>query len=132
MLKSNSTNHLIIGLMLLLITLASTSCANRTPTPVVDPGPFPLGTFVNLDWAWELFPDGTYEYYQPEDPSNRYPGTYSLDGDRIEIQDSLCGTIKGKYIWEFNGKEIKFTSVDDSCYDRRTYMVLPWILVEEE
>lgn len=132
MLKSNSTTHQIIGLMLLLIALACTSCADRTPTPVVDPGPFPSGTFINLDWAWELFPDGTLEYYQPEDPSNRYQGTYSLDGDRIEIQDSLCGTIKGKYIWEFNGKELKFTSVDDSCYDRRSYMVLPWTLVEEE
>ncbi len=116
----------------LLLGLAAAGCAG-TPIAVPTMGAalaaLPTGTFVgtgvNATWSWVLRSDGTY-YSSGTHSAER--GTYSVTGNRMTLKGDLCGEVEGVYTWVSDGKLLTFTTINDSCADRRGIIAgSPWL-----
>ena len=65
--------------------------------------------------------DGTYSVDLGQDGSIEVKGTYSIDGDKLTMQDTsgemMCDQ-KGVYSFKIEGKSMVFTRVEDGCEGR--------------
>ncbi len=65
--------------------------------------------------------DGTYSVDMGQDGSIELKGTYTLDGDKLTMQDTsgeaMCDQ-KGIYSVKVDGKKMVFTRIEDTCEGR--------------
>lgn len=94
------------------------------PTPVpTSPflGKFPIGKYTNHSTfyaTWRLNANGTYNFDYGI-PGDMYPGTFTVIGEQISINDNDCGGgITAIYTWSYDGNALTFKSLGDSCATR--------------
>jgi hypothetical protein len=130
----NFKKLLIIALTLMLLLAACSASEEEVSGADDEVLPFPTGTFKSMEWEWEFEDGGSHHYFDVTTPESVTNGQYTLKGDRIEIQDDMCGSgVKGAYKWEFDGDEglLRFTTINDSCGFRSSAVgSFPWKLEE--
>ena len=100
--------------ILLLVGVIISGCSPETSSST--PVSFPKGTFISGDWSWEFKADGTF---LTSGPVGSETGTYQVTGNQITITCQCCENVKGTYLWAFEGSELSFTVIDDTCANRK-------------
>lgn len=102
------------ALVLFLVVVLITGCSPGTSSPAQVS--FPTGTFENGEWSWEFKVDGTF---LSSGPIGSEAGTYQVAGNQVTIACQCCGNVEGTYLWAFEGSELSFTVVEDTCANRK-------------
>ena len=130
---------LVFGLVLVACGTSTPSLTAGTYTTQVQSSS-PYFSDVGGDWEIDLGADGTYALR----PIGDHPGQlvtdinghYTLAQNQIVLVDDIhhtpdpsCTPLpKGTYSFTFDGKQVSFKKVDDTCVDRIEIITLqPWI-----
>lgn len=123
---------LLAVVAMMLMVIGCNSATTPLPTPGPAPTAFPTGTFTmqlgNHQWTMLLGENGNCTLV--EDGVIVSTGVYKVTGDQLEwLQNSYCaaqGAERGIYTWSFDGKELTFKQIRDTCADRKAWLANLW------
>ncbi len=89
----------------------------------LDAGKFPVGSYIDGDFIATFTADGKFLLHT--DDFLKAEGVYAVNKDEITIKEKggsgeCAGT--GKYKWQFDGKALHFSKIEDPCRGRIHHM----------
>ena len=106
----------------ILILLAVFSCLTLG-THTLAKGKLPKGTYVAGGWALTIGSKNQFRVL--ENGKEVVVGRYTVTGDQLVLTDVrgaraciVAGLEVGKYKWEYDGKALRLTKIEDNCEGR--------------